>query len=63
MVGEAQVEYINHLAYLPDNVLEKLPKYVAYKIQGLPVEYSIKVDSKLPGSSAYMVPLLSERAD
>lgn len=51
MVGEAQVEYINHLAYLLGHVLEKLPGDIVVEIRDLLANYDIKVKLKLPNSN------------
>lgn len=52
----AQLEYINHLAYLLGLLMENMSGDVDASIRGLPAEYSIEVESKLLGPSILVIP-------
>lgn len=46
VLGEAQKEHMDHLAFLLEPLMDKLPIEVVYEIQSLPGECSIEVEPK-----------------
>lgn len=56
------MEYINHLDYIMDPVIEKLPGDIASGIQGLPAKCGIEVESKPHGSSILAIPPTDDQA-
>lgn len=60
---DPQIEYINHLHYLLNPLMEKLPEDVTTNIQDLPDTYGVKVEAKLIGFGEVVVNPPGEQLD